>query len=62
MQRVIEVIVSPTGETVVQTTGYVGPDCVQASRFLEEKLGTRTTERLTADFYEGITRTVEAEQ
>ena len=35
MSRVIEVIVSPTGETSIQTKGYQGGDCLQASKFLE---------------------------
>ena len=35
MSRIIEVIVSPTGETSIQTKGYSGGDCLQASKFLE---------------------------
>jgi hypothetical protein len=34
MARVIEVTVSPTGETTIQTKGYTGADCLQASKFL----------------------------
>jgi hypothetical protein len=52
MARIIEVVVSPTGETTVQTKGYAGADCLQASRFLEQALGTSTAERTTTDFYE----------
>lgn len=62
MPRVIEVVVSPTGETTVQTKGFVGGDCVQASRFLEDALGETTTNRLTPEFYDGITHKVEVEQ
>ena len=43
MSRVIEVIVSPQGETTVQTKGYTGGDCLQASKFLEQALGVATT-------------------
>jgi hypothetical protein len=50
--RVIEVTVSPTGETTVQTKGYAGGDCLQASKFLEESLGTATTDQRTAEFYQ----------
>ena len=50
--RVIEVIVSPTGETTVQTKGFAGSDCLQASKFLEEALGTVTVEQRTAEFYQ----------
>jgi hypothetical protein len=51
MPRIIEVTVSPKGETTVQTKGYTGADCLQASRFLEEALGTTTAERKTPDYY-----------
>ena len=51
MTRVIEVIVSPQGETTVQTKGYTGADCLHASRFLEQALGVAHTDRKTAEFY-----------
>jgi hypothetical protein len=53
MLRIIEVTVSPRGETSVQTKGYTGGACLQASRFLERALGVTTVERKTAEFYEG---------
>ena len=62
MARIIEVIVSPTGETTVQTRGYAGGDCLQASKFLEQSLGVKTTERPTPEFYEGVAQKVEAQQ
>ena len=52
MARIIEVTVSPTGETTVQTKGYAGADCLQASKFLEQALGVVNTERKTAEFYQ----------
>jgi hypothetical protein len=52
MARIIEVLVSPTGEATVQTRGYAGGDCLQASRFLEQALGTVTAERKTTEFFE----------
>jgi hypothetical protein len=52
MVRIIEVLVSPTGETAVETKGYAGADCLQASKFLEQALGVTTTERKTAEFYQ----------
>lgn len=51
MARVIEVVVSPTGETTVQTKGYAGSDCLQASKFLEQALGVPTSEQKTTEFY-----------
>jgi hypothetical protein len=50
--RTIEVLVSPTGEVSVQTRGYAGSDCLQASKFLEQSLGIITTDRRTTEFYQ----------
>jgi hypothetical protein len=52
MSRIIEVVVSPTGEATVQTRGYAGADCLQASRFLEQALGLTTDDRKTVEFYQ----------
>ena len=51
MPRIIEVVVSPTGETTVQTRGYAGADCLRASRFLEQALGVTTADRKTAEYH-----------
>jgi hypothetical protein len=51
MARIIEMIVSPQGETTVQTKGYAGADCLQASRFLEQALGVRVNDRKTEEFF-----------
>jgi hypothetical protein len=51
MARVIEVAVSPAGEATVQTKGYAGPDCLQASKFLEQSLGVATNDQKTGEFY-----------
>ena len=57
MNRIIEVIVSPTGQTQVQTKGFTGAGCQQASRFLESAMGNRLGERLTAEFHQpAVTR------
>ena len=54
MAQIIEVVVSPTGETTLQTKGYAGADCLQASRFLEQALGTPTREQKTAEYYQTL--------
>jgi Protein of unknown function (DUF2997) len=54
MPRLIEVIVSPQGEATVQTKGYTGGDCLQASKFLEESLGIAAADRRTAEFYQSV--------
>ena len=50
--KVIEITVTPTGETKIETRGFQGVSCRDASRFLEQALGQRTSEQLTAEFHE----------
>jgi hypothetical protein len=50
--KTIEITVSPKGETIVETKGFTGDSCREASRFVEEALGRPTSERLTAAFYQ----------
>jgi hypothetical protein len=51
--RTIEIIVSPKGEATVTTRGFAGSSCRDASKFIEQALGQRTGERLTAEFHQG---------
>jgi len=39
MNRAIEVIVGTTGEIQIDAVGFKGPDCAQATKFLEKALG-----------------------
>ncbi len=50
--KTIEIVVSPTGQTTIQTKGFAGASCQDASRFLEQALGTRMDEERTAEFYQ----------
>ena len=52
MSQTIEIIVSPTGETQVETKGFSGSECRDASRFIEEALGTQVSEQFTAEFHQ----------
>jgi hypothetical protein len=51
MTKIIEITVSPKGETMVQTKGFVGSSCQQGSKFVEDALGVKVQEQLTAEFY-----------
>jgi len=62
MSKVIEIVVSPTGQTQVQTRGFIGSECRQASQFIEEALGKRTGERLTAEFHEQASQQISQQQ
>lgn len=48
-------IISPQGETKIETKGFAGAECQQASEFLEKALGQRQAEQLTAEFHQGVT-------
>ena len=49
-QKRIEIIVSATGESTVQTLGFSGNTCRSASQFLEAALGRKSAEKLTPEF------------
>ena len=49
--KTIEITISPTGESHVETQGFTGSSCREASRLIEQALGRVTSERLTAQFY-----------
>jgi Protein of unknown function (DUF2997) len=51
MTQIIEVIVSPQGQTKIETKGFAGAGCRDASRFIEEALGQRSSEQLTPEFH-----------
>ncbi|HBJ38588.1 MAG TPA: hypothetical protein DDZ51_28325 [Planctomycetaceae bacterium] len=58
--KTIDVIVAPDGSSRIQTNGFTGSQCKEASRFLEQALGTVQSEQLTADFYR--TQSTETQQ
>jgi hypothetical protein len=54
-KKIIRVIVGPKGETKVETKGFAGGECREASCFLEQALGQPVGEQLTAEFYQSGT-------
>ena len=52
MSRLIEVLVSPTGETKLETRGFTGAACQQATQALAAALGLAVSETLTAEYYQ----------
>ena len=50
MKRV-EIIVDPQGNSKVETKGFSGRECVEASKFVEQALGKETASRTTAEFF-----------
>lgn len=49
--KTIEITVSPTGQTAIETKGFEGSSCRQASEFLSKALGQQKSEQLTSEFY-----------
>ena len=50
--RTIEIIVSPQGETRLETKGFAGVACQDASRFIVGVLGEKLWDRPTAERYQ----------
>jgi hypothetical protein len=51
--KTIKITVDPKGQSRVETSGFTGGECREASRFVEQALGTRSAETLTAEFHQG---------
>ena len=58
--KTIEILVNPQGEVKVETKGFTGGSCREASRFIEQALGKKSSEQMTAEFYQ--TQTVQQDQ
>jgi hypothetical protein len=57
--KTIEITVSPQGETSIQTKGFEGSDCREATKTLEAALGRSVQETLTSEFYSHQSHTQE---
>ena len=52
MSKIIEIIFDPTGKIRLETKGFQGSICLDASRFLEKVLGDKQVENMTSEFHE----------
>ena len=52
MSKTIEIIIAPNGQSRVETKGFTGSECRQASQFIERALGQQTDEVLKAEFHQ----------
>ena len=50
MKEII-VEISPDGKVSVRTQGFVGRECYEASRLIEEALGQVTEDKKTAEYF-----------
>ena len=60
--KTIEITVTPEGSTSVETRGYSGVSCRDASRFIESALGQKTDEQMTSAYYETNNHTQNIEE
>ena len=49
--KTIEITVSTNGETQVETKGFTGNECREASKFVESALGNAAGEMLKPEFH-----------
>ena len=52
MNKTIEIIISPKGETKIETHGFTGSSCSDASRFIESALGRKTAEQFKPEYFQ----------
>ena len=50
--KTVEIIITPSGQSRVETKGFAGSECRSASRALEAALGHTISDRLTSGFYD----------
>ena len=55
MNQTIEIIIDTKGEATVQTKGFSGSSCKDASRFIERALGEVRCDTPTAEMYQTAT-------
>ena len=60
--QTIEIIIQPDGQTTVETKGFAGSECREASEFLEKALGQTTREELTAEFHQAADNEITEQQ
>jgi hypothetical protein len=52
--KTIDIIVTADGSTRVETRGFSGASCLDASRFLEQALGKAGADERTAEFHQTL--------
>jgi hypothetical protein len=60
MAKLIEVLIDEDGNIEVQTQGFSGASCKQATAELERALGKVTTDTVTAEYYRAQPATLKA--
>ena len=53
MSKTITILVTPGGQTKIETHGFSGSACQDATKFLEQTLGQKKSEQLTSEYHTG---------
>ena len=51
MSKTITITVAPDGKTKIETQGYTGQSCREASKFIENALGLKTAEQFKPEYF-----------
>ena len=60
--KTIEIIIAANGQSRVETKGFTGSACRDASRFLEQAIGQQTNETLKSEFHQAATALQQVQQ
>ena len=60
--KTIEIIIAPNGQSKVETKGFTGSECREASRFIEQAIGQQTNEILKSEFHQTATAQQQIQQ
>ena len=60
--KTIEIIVAPNGQSKVETKGFTGSECRDASRFVELAIGQQSNELLKSAFHQTTTAQQQIQQ
>ncbi len=55
-RREIEILINPDGSVSVEALGYEGPDCEEATKFLEQALGKVQERKRKPEYYRRTAR------
>ena len=60
--KIIEIVIAPNGQSRVETKGFTGAECRDASRFIEQAIGQQTNEILKSEFHQTATAQQQVQQ
>jgi len=61
MTKTITLLIAPNGETKVETHGFDGQSCTDATKFLETALGRRTEQQFKSEYFATNTNVIQTE-